>query len=517
MAPTTTSQEQQQHQHQHQQQEERDSENDGVVMDTLAGLTEPERLALLIRFGAKGGMCAAMSHGHSFQSSIFRLPAKCAGCHELVWGPFTRGCTCLTCSVTVHRSCTGMATLPRCPTKGVFNAFCRAELGLAPPPAPAPAAPAAAAGSRTPAGGGKDGDKAPGGAPPAGSEVGGAAGDGSAAVTGGDLEEWAKVDGVGGHSNSTAAATARSPRQQQQQQQQEQEPPASASCAVQDLGSSFSWSPLVFGGRKRPIAEDASEGGRELAVICKGADEDVASSSSPEAADKEEAGRAAPTAASVATTSAAADGAASSTPNNNNNNNNMGIRGVTRMSVAGGVVGALFGGPVGAVVGLKVGAVLGAGRSVQQGLWQRIEKNRREAGAVGIALPAGPDGEEAAVAAAGMAADKEAAAAARKPRDVWARIAQQVEGERQPAIWYVSFHRSGLGVELNSRLIVVEQAIEDAVPLAFLSLPLLTRPCAERVITPILRGSFCADDILCGNKAVSLHSQVLRIEESSPP
>jgi len=374
-------------------------------------------------------MCAAMSHGHSFQSSIFRLPAKCSGCHELVWGPFTRGCTCLTCSVTVHRSCTGMVTLPRCPTKDVFNAFCRAELGLAPLPAPGttsagPAAAAAAAtGSRSQAGGGKDGDKATGEALSAENGVGGVVGDGSAAVAGGDLEEWAKVDGASGHSNSAAAAT--SPRQQQQQ------PPASASCAVQDLGSSFSWSPLAFGERKRPIVEDTSEGGRELAVIKKDTAEDAASSSLPEAADKEEAGRASPTAASAVATSAAADGAASSTPNNNN----MGIRGVTKMSVAGGVVGALFGGPVGAVVGLKVGAVLGAGRSVQQGLWQRIEKNRREAGAEGIAMPTSADGEEGAVAAVGGATDEDAA---RKPRDVWARIAQQVEGERQPAIWCVS-------------------------------------------------------------------------------
>lgn len=416
-----------------QRREQGGDETSPMVIDPLDDLTESERLALLIRFGAagsKGGICAAMSHGHSFQSSIFRLPAKCSGCQELVWGPFTRGCTCLTCSVTVHRSCTGVATMPRCPTKDVFDAFCRSELGLPSlPAAPTTTSAGAATGSTSPsaAGGSKDGAKSSREALSA--EVGGG-GEvlGESATAAGDLEEWAKVDGASGHSTSPAAAAAAavpSPHQHQEH------PPPSASCAVEDLRSSFSWSPLGLGDRKRPISEDASEG-RELARAGGEAGDAGSSLLRATTALPERGQKASDTVPGTATTAdldVAASAAASSTARNN-----VGIRGVTKMSVAGGVVGAFFGGPVGAVVGLKLGAVLGAGRSVQQGLWQRIEKSRREAGAEGIGMPK-DSGAAAAVPIAASVAEEEAAA--RNPRDIWARIAQQVEGEQQPAIWYV--------------------------------------------------------------------------------
>eukprot|EP00903_Cladosiphon_okamuranus_P008702 g8336.t1 len=414
--------------------------NSALVLDPLAGLPEPERLALLIRFGAlagsKGGMCAAMSHGHSFQSSIFRLPAKCAACHELVWGPFTRGCTCLTCSVTVHRSCTGVATMPRCPTKDVFDAFCRSELGLPQllPASPTKSAAGTATGSTSSSAAGSGSEdgaaKALGGAASsfaAGEMIGGggalaqsANGGGSG---GGDLEEWATVDGASGHSTSPAAETA-----------------ASTSCAVHDLGSSFSWSPLGLGDRKRlPVSEGAGEGREHANHPPSGDAGDAGGSSSPgttltEGQEVSDPSQAAPMPESLAvptTTTAAAAAADAAAASSSTCNKNVGIRGVTKMSVAGGVVGAFFGGPVGAVVGLKVGAVLGAGRSVQQGLWQRIEKSRRDAGAEGIGLPKDP-GAAAAPPPPASAAEEEVA---RKPRDVWARIAQQVEREQQPAIW----------------------------------------------------------------------------------
>lgn len=427
-----------------QQQEERRDHATTDGDDPLAGLTESDRLALLVRFGAagsKGGMCAAMSHGHSFQSSIFRLPAKCSACHELVWGPFKRGCTCLTCSVTVHRSCTGVTTMPQCPTKNVFDAFCRSELHLPPLLARSAttSAGSATAGSTsaasTGAGGCHEGAVTAGATPPTEKDRGEFDGVGTSteaaatagAAVGGDLEEWAKVDGTSGHSMSAAAVEA-------------EHPPASASCAIQDLGSSFSWSPLGLGERKRPVSESTSEQQQQKQVgdvemeTGSGGDDDAAILSAPgvTAQEKDEGSGAVPNTAATAGHGAAAGAVAASTTGNNNGNT-MGIGGVTKMSVAGGVVGAFFGGPVGAVVGLKLGLVLGAGRSVQQGLWQRIEKNRREAGAEGIGLPKGVDGAAAVAAAVGMAEEE----ATRKPRDIWARIAQQIEGEQQPVIWYV--------------------------------------------------------------------------------
>lgn len=407
-----------------------------LVLDPLAGLAESERLALLIRFGAagtKGGMCAATSHGHSFQSSIFRLPAKCAGCHELVWGPFTRGCTCLTCSVTVHRSCTGVATLPQCPMKDAFDSFCRSELGLPPLASPTKSAGTATGSTSSSAAGSssEDGAKTSGEALLSAETGGSDRVHGESTNAGGDLEEWAKVDGgASGHSTSPAAETAvPSPHRQQQPPPP---PPASASCAVQDLGSSFSWSPLGLGERKHPLLEDKSAGYGLANSASTGAGDDARSSSPRTTAPEGQEASDDATPPAAPTTASSLAGAAEDAPSTTCGSN-VGIRGVTKMSVAGGVVGALFGGPVGAVVGLKLGAVIGAGRSVQQGLWQRIEKNRREAGAEGIGAPRNADAAATAPAAASVAEEGET----RKPRDVWGRIAQQVEGEQQPAIWYV--------------------------------------------------------------------------------
>ncbi|CAN0113317.1 unnamed protein product [Scytosiphon promiscuus] len=397
-------------------------------------------------------MCAAMSHGHSFQSSIFRLPAKCSGCHELVWGPFTRGCTCLTCSVTVHRSCTGLASMPPCPRKDVFDVFCRSELGL-PPLArreinnAEAAAAATAAGSASASTSGGDRKEAR-------SSAG--------AATSGDLDEWATVEGTSAHSTSAAATTTTTAGVQSSPvPQAHEQPPASASCAVQDLGSSFFWSPLGFGERKRPLSADTNgqqqpqeHGERQLVEAHALADapgevRDAHGQPADDAADavgclspaatapvgQENGGTAPPTKLAAA----AATGGASSTAAGSNGT--IGIGGVTKLSVAGGVVGALFGGPVGAVVGLNFGAVLGAGRSVQQGLWQRIEKNRREAGAEGIGLRKAAGGTaraevEAETTAATTALEmEEGEEAAREPRDAWARIAKQVEGEHQPILW----------------------------------------------------------------------------------
>lgn len=432
---TATSGEQQEGQQEQQDQEQGEDETAAskavdvtVVVDPLSGLTESERLSLVIRFGAanSGGMCAAMSHGHSFQSSIFRLPAKCAGCHELVWGPFTRGCTCLTCSITVHRSCTGIASMPPCSRKNVFDAFCRSELGLPPRPlarcATNDAVAAAAAAGSTPASTGDGGRKDA---------------SGGGAAPNADLDEWATVEGTSAHSTSagTTAEVRSSPVPPPPPQ--EQQPPASASCAVQDLGSSFFWSPLGFGQRKRPLSADTNEQQQcEVAVAASAAAQDsetepaddagdAAGSSSPgtTSPDEQSANGAAPSTQLAATTT---------THDAPGSNGTIGIGGVTKLSVAGGVVGALFGGPVGAVVGLNFGAVLGAGRSVQQGLWQRIEKNRREAGAEGIGLR-----KAAAAAEAATTALVEEEEAARKPQDTWERIAKRIEGEHQPVVWYV--------------------------------------------------------------------------------
>lgn len=378
---------------------------DGVE-PLLASLTESERLALAVRFG-RIRMCAALTHGHSFETSIFRLPAKCAGCHELVWGPFTRGCTCLVCKLTAHRSCTGMASLPQCPTKAVFADFCRSELRRA------TGAPSF------------DGESITAAVVPV-------RGNASTSTRGGggDLDEWATVEGTTDQSSCGGVEDKRS---------YFSSPPAAASQAVQDLGSSFSWSPLGGGYRKlatenkdqppsprqqrkqlKPsTSATAAVAAAGAAVTPEGDGEVVrAEIALPEQVDI----ATAPDPVAATGTTAADAGAGASA-----NDSKAKIRNVGKMSVAGGVVGAVLGGPVGAVVGLKVGAFLGAGRWSVQELWQRIEKDRQEAGAEGIRPLNGSTGGAAAAAAE--------EALARRHRDVWARIAEKIEGEKQPLVW----------------------------------------------------------------------------------
>lgn len=377
---------------------------DGAAVDAmgpLASLTESERLALAVRFG-RIRMCAALTHGHSFETSIFRLPAKCSGCHELVWGPFARGCTCLICKLTAHRSCTGMATIPQCPTKEVFADFCRSELR------PANGAPSS------------DGDSIAAMVAPVRASA-------STRAPGGDLDEWATVEGAmdqscEGVEDKRPSVSSPPPHS----------PLLAASQAVQDLGSSFSWSPLGSGYRKlgtgnneqpprqqpQPQQEPptSTTTAAAAAVPPEGDLEIITEAALSEQDDN------ATTPDPAATTGA---GAGAAEPANYSTSK---IRNVGKMSVAGGVVGAVLGGPVGAVVGLKVGAFLGAGRWSVQELWQRIEKDRREAGAEGIRLSKGSKGAVAAAAAAEEAL-------ARRHRDVWARIAEKIEGEKQPLVW----------------------------------------------------------------------------------
>ena len=381
---------------------------DGATVDAagpLASLTEFERLALAVRFDR---MCAALTHGHSFETSIFRLPAKCSGCHELVWGPFARGCTCLVCKLTAHRSCTGMATIPQCPTKKLFADFCRSELG------PANGAPSS------------DGDSTAAIVAPVRVSA-------STRAAGGDLDEWATVEGTtdkpcDGVEDKPPCVSLPSP----------QSPPLAACQAVQDVGSSFSWSPLGTGYRKRrtenkelqppphpqqepSTSTNVAAAAAAAAVTPEGDLEIITEVALSEQVDSA-------VTADPATASAGADAAAAAAAGASASNKTSKIRNVGKMSVAGGVVGAVLGGPVGAVVGLKVGAFLGAGRWSVQELWLRIEKDRLEAGAEGIRLSKGSKGAVAAAAAAEETL-------ARRHRDVWARIAEKIEGEKQPLVW----------------------------------------------------------------------------------
>lgn len=365
--------------------DETSTTNDAAMVDPLDVLSESERLALAIRFG-RIKMCAALTHGHSFESSIFRLPAKCSGCHELVWGPFTRGCTCLTCKLTAHRSCTGMATMPNCPTKKLFSEFCRSELGLAKRLAPFHEV-------RT-------------------SEIGKNCSLSQTSPVrqdraGGDLDEWATVEGSTEELFFTGA----------HQEQAPTLPLRPASQGVRDLGSSFSWSPFSTDDRKHPVPEEDNHKREQrqqpstsaTALPAEGKEHlshDALEASSEEASRP------------LVIVESAEKLSTATAPYR--------IRDVGKMTVAVGVVGAVLGGPIGAVVGLKLGAVFGAGRWSVQGLWQRIEKDRKEAGAEGTGLLGG----SAVARKSGLG---------RNPRDVWARIAEQVEGEEEPVIWWVRF------------------------------------------------------------------------------
>lgn len=288
--------------------------------------------------------------------------------------------------------------MPQCPTKDVFVDFCRSELGLS---------------SSVPSGGEEIVATHKNGGASTGPQQ-------DRVAAAGDLDEWATVEG-------TADESCRLVENTQSSVVVLPEPPASASQAVRDLGSSFSWSPFGTSNRKRQVPEDNNEHQQQQQPD----DLPVATATGPSAEGQEKAdagfmsaslGAGQEKEANNVTTKDLAVAASSTST--------IGIREVGKMSVAGGVVGAVLGGPVGAVVGLKLGAFLGAGRWSVQGLWQRIEKDRQEAGAAGLGLPKSAD-EAAAVAVA----DEEAIA--RRPRDVWARIAEQIEGEEQPLIWCV--------------------------------------------------------------------------------
>lgn len=356
--------------------------DDAAMVDPLQGLSESERLALAIRFG-RIKMCAALTHGHSFESSIFRLPAKCSGCHELVWGPFTRGCTCLTCNLTAHRSCTGMATMPNCPTKTLFAEFCRSELAL----------PKILAQFHKVHTSDEIGENC---CSPQTSPV-------RQDRAGGDLDEWATVEGFSEDSFFTGA----------HQEQALALPLPSASQGVRDLGSSFSWSPFSTSDRKHPVPEEDNhkrvqrQQPSTSATALPDERKEHLSHDDLEVLSEE-------TSFPLVVLGSVGKPSTATAPYR--------IRDVGKMTVAGGVVGAVLGGPIGAVVGLKLGAVFGAGRWSVQGLWQRIEKDRKEAGAEGTGLLAG----SAVARKSGLG---------RNPRDVWARMAEQVEGEEEPVIW----------------------------------------------------------------------------------
>lgn len=480
-----------QHQHQqHPQQSSRERDDDGVHVnnddadddadaivvsdkvqdpphfDFSANLSESELLALAIKFScAPGGrMCAALTHGHSFESSIFRLPAKCAGCHELVWGPFTRGCTCLTCKLTAHRSCTGMAAMPDCPTKKLFADFCRSELGLQTGSHNAPGVRVAARGA---AGEGSVGfTKRSEGMVPDIALLRKTEKSGATHIAGanGDLHEWSTVDGTAADDMPSERREPPSSNGSEQRHDEDERPPASTAQGVRDLGSSFSWSPFGSAGKKRVILnvadgrgqqqqqEERQGGGREPSAPVNlkasssieqyrrrkgesGGLESAASSPPPGTPSErpgsqgEDVGKSDshltlttgghPDAKAVVAADAAPAGTTSS----------LG-RDVGRMSVAGGVVGAVLGGPVGAFVGLKVGAFIGAGRWSVQELWQRIEKDREAAGA-------GKGLAGVVITAAGVNDDEEEKIGS-KPQDIWAQIAEQIETvEKQPLKWCV--------------------------------------------------------------------------------
>lgn len=371
----------------------------------LEGLEEYERLALAIKFGSIR-MCAALTHGHSFESSIFRLPAKCIACQELVWGPFTRGCVCLVCKATAHRSCTGRTTMPKCPTKDHFNDFCRSELGLRLPAQAAYVPSDRQEGVLVSATEGKLSSAAS-------SRVS------QDRASGGDLDEWATVEEASTDDSGKRRAGNRD--------------------------SAFSWSPFSSSDRKRPLLDndrqqqhevskvgeqDTSSGvgknssntkfNTKVTSLLPGNADDIWDESSPAAKSGKVQG-ADPTTTSITTNAKAS----------------VGIRDVGKMSVAGGVVGAVLGGPAGAVVGLKLGAVVGAGRWSVQGLWQRIEKEQQAAGAAaGLAkLPKALDDDNTAKMVEEWVGDGVVQIGVNEFLDVWARLAHQVEKEEQPSSW----------------------------------------------------------------------------------
>ncbi|CAM9523729.1 unnamed protein product [Choristocarpus tenellus] len=327
--------------------------------ETLTVLSDLEKLGLAIRFG-KTRLCAALTHGHSFETSIFRLPAKCSACSEVVWGPFNRGCTCLTCGLISHRSCAGKATMPPCPTKDQFLDFCRMELRMS---------------NKTLAATEKDG------------------------------EEWSTVESGGGHEESRSKRTSCEDQVQSLSQSQSGDP-LKPSSQKGGLGSSFCWVPFSvdrrasFKSSSHPTATNAT------------ADAIVPASSVTEPYSATVSGiqPLSPVVSHETDSSKCANG-------QSNTSNKSGLRSFSSLSVAGGFMGAMIGGPCGAMFGLKLGVVFAAGKMSAESLWQRIEKERREASAQEIGVVAASNG------------GRGEAAASVGPRscDIWAQIAMEIE------------------------------------------------------------------------------------------
>lgn len=410
-----------------------------TASDPLKDLSEAELLKLVIRFG-QIRMCAALTHGHSFETSIFKLPAKCSACNEMVWGPFTRACTCLTCKLTAHRACTGRKDIPPCPTKAVFESFCRSEIEK----------------SRREAGAHRDPDQQQ-----LAQQTAVTPGERS-----GDLDEWATVEGSyssavdkerGRRGASPSSSISLPPSSREETTAAPQ--PVPSGREARDLGSSFSWSPFgIIGDRKglkspdsrcgkppesRTQSEDAGE--EQPLLGDSTADSSPAAEKSPSPPRESSTEKAETTQPSTVSAKSTSSGAPSS-----------GVSGFTsfgRISVAGGVVGAVIAGPAGAVAGLKLGVVVAAGRwTVQEALWQRIKQDRKEAGAdiagpLGKAPPAG-DGRSS----TGGSSHEGGGAGVRETqdRDLWSAIAERVEGNERQSEWWV--HTSAVGVAFGHGL-----------------------------------------------------------------
>ncbi|CAM9895421.1 unnamed protein product [Discosporangium mesarthrocarpum] len=321
--------------------------------DPTASLSELEQLGLAIRFGTTH-ICAALTHGHSFETSIFRLPAKCSACSEVVWGPFKRGCTCLSCGLSVHRTCASRPSMPPCPVKGKFMDFCRAELRLAE-------------------------DKPP----PSFSDI-----------KKRDSEGWSTVERGGRGEKEDGPPTSPKRGETHVRGRLLHHP---SFLRVRDLGASFTWVPFSNDRRGSPKVSTPSP----------------TASSDGIGLPKPGTGRLSSTVAAVAssTPSLVANGKVRGT------SGKSGLGKIGKMSVAGGFMGAVIGGPGGAMVGMKLGAVFAAGKMSAETLWQRIEKERKEASAQEIDTIVKV--EEGGAGGTGHAGRL----------DIWAQIAAEVQGE----------------------------------------------------------------------------------------
>lgn len=297
--------------------------------------------------------------------------------------------------------------MPLCPTKTLFQSFCRAELHESGTPEEVPGT-QQQHGVVNPS---KPREK----------------------NRSGDLEEWAKVEG-GAEESSRAGETSQS--SSSSLVSPPAPPPASALQQVRDHGSSFSWSPFGLSDRKRlsPSGVDVHElpnaaaaTGDEQRRGPYPAPSPIASAvekpSSAMLAGKPVGGAPQDPANPPDSTTPPAATAATGTGGGSE------ISSFGKISVAGGVVGAVLAGPCGAVVGLKLGAVVAASRWSVRGVWKRIEKERKEAGADGIGV------RDSALAAGSAGTTAEAAAGERSARDIWALIAERIEGEERPLEW----------------------------------------------------------------------------------